>query len=580
MKRLLSAVWLLSLLGFIGEPSPAAPAAPSSDTQLLQAFESALQTKDKAALMALYHWDGVPAWAKDETGADIDDWLTRELKDATLAPLPTNFASAGEHGNLRFHLNVEPAGLINFGFTDAFGTEVVYGKVGDTYCLGGEIVEETPAPAGATNDLIIHVQTPDGQPLSHAFINSSRANQVPWLHFRRIYGGDYLSDDQGQIRVPSTNADCILVAANAHSFGWLPATSVTNHAVMVMQPWGRIEGQLRNRNQVLTNVEVELTRDRNFYSGAVTPPVVLMGDSTTTDENGRFVFEFVPPMKLIINRHSQQTPFGIYVCSVSVAPGETNHLDINGHERTVTGHVVFGPGVDTNLDLSSCSPTLRTLAKGTNANPADVSFRLAADGTFNTGLVDPGDYKLSGDVWTNGTKLAYLDPVVVHVTDDPANAVNTPLDIGAVTLKAATNLKVGDTAPDFSVTDLDGKSLNLSDYRGKYVLLDFWATWCGPCVAETPNLKATYEAFGKDTRFAMLSLSLDKDATAPRVFAQRRDIAWRQVFLDEGVKDKVLASYGVNFIPSIFLIGPDGKIIALQLRGTNILATVGTSLPH
>ena len=131
--------------------------------------------------------------------------------------------------------------------------------------------------------------------------------------------------------------------------------------------------------------------------------------------------------------------------------------------------------------------------------------------------------------------------------------------MGTVTLKAAANLKPGDAAPDFTVKDLDGKTFSLSEYRGKYVLLDFWATWCGPCVGETPNLKAVYDAFYKDKRFTMVSLSLDKDPADPRKFAQRREIAWTQGFLGDWSNDKVTESYGVYAIPQIILIGPDGK---------------------
>jgi peroxiredoxin len=380
------------------------------------------------------------------------------------------------------------------------------------------------------------------------------------------------------MRVPATETGNYLVAANAQGFGLLSQLALTNHAVMILQPWGRIEGVLKNRNRVLTNAAVELARDRTYYSGSVTPPVAILGERTTTDEHGRFVFEYVPPMKLIIQQSDDQTAYGMLPCRVSVTPGETNHLEINGHARAVTGRVARDPSLAVNLDLASCSINLRSIATGPNATEKYLHIRAASDGTWCAKFVEPGDYRLSGNIQTNYTGLAYLDPMVIHVPDTGSDAADAPLDVGVATLKPAAT--VGNPAPDFNVTDLDGKSLKLSDYRGKYVLLDFWATWCGPCVAETPNLKATHDAFGKNARFAMISLSLDKDASAPERFTRRHDIAWTQGFLGDWSADRVTSTYGVHGIPAIFLIGPDGKILATQLRGTNILATVSANLSH
>ena len=120
--------------------------------------------------------------------------------------------------------------------------------------------------------------------------------------------------------------------------------------------------------------------------------------------------------------------------------------------------------------------------------------------------------------------------------------------------------------------------MKLEDYRGKYVLLDYWATWCTPCIAEMPDLKEVYETFGKDGRLVMIGLSLDEEAHAPKKFVAERGIPWVQVSLGAGSESSAAKNYGVQTIPATFLIGPDGKIIATGMRGKQIKEIVAKAL--
>ena len=127
---------------------------------------------------------------------------------------------------------------------------------------------------------------------------------------------------------------------------------------------------------------------------------------------------------------------------------------------------------------------------------------------------------------------------------------------------------VGQVLPDFSAAvDLDGKPISLADYRGKVVLLDFWAVWCGPCLGEIPRIKAVYEKY-HDKGFEVIGVSLDEDAAALREFIKEKDMPWRQILDGQRWAGHLVQQYGVRSIPAPFLIDREGKVISVKARGS------------
>lgn len=134
---------------------------------------------------------------------------------------------------------------------------------------------------------------------------------------------------------------------------------------------------------------------------------------------------------------------------------------------------------------------------------------------------------------------------------------------------ASAQVKEGVDAPNFTLKNLEGKEVSLSEFRGKYVVVNFWATWCGPCKIEMPSLEALYQRF-KNKNFAMLAISNDMfGATVVRPFVKANKISF-PILLDQRLKAS--NAFGVVSLPSTFMIDPEGKIMG-ALYGAEDWAT-------
>ncbi len=144
-------------------------------------------------------------------------------------------------------------------------------------------------------------------------------------------------------------------------------------------------------------------------------------------------------------------------------------------------------------------------------------------------------------------------------------------------VEARKKYAVGATFPDFNEKDLEGKPLSIANYKGKLVLVDFWATWCGPCVGELPNVLKTYEKY-HSKGFEIIGVSLDNDRDKLTQFIKDKGVTWRQYFDGKGWQNKLARQYGIDSIPATFLLDGTGKILARDLRGEELATEVGQRL--
>ncbi|WP_316825446.1 TlpA disulfide reductase family protein [Pedobacter miscanthi] len=141
----------------------------------------------------------------------------------------------------------------------------------------------------------------------------------------------------------------------------------------------------------------------------------------------------------------------------------------------------------------------------------------------------------------------------------------------AAIIEKGKKTNVGVTATDFTQNDPTGKPVKLSDFKGQYVLVDFWASWCKPCRAENPNLLKAYNKY-KTKNFTILGVSIDEeDSKKAWLHAIEQDgMPWTQTSELKGANSQAALAYGVEAIPANFLISPEGKILAKNLRGDEL----------
>ena len=142
---------------------------------------------------------------------------------------------------------------------------------------------------------------------------------------------------------------------------------------------------------------------------------------------------------------------------------------------------------------------------------------------------------------------------------------------------AAQSFGVGVQAYDFTLPTIDGKEISLKDYAGKYVFLDFWASWCGPCRREIPYVTKLYKKYqGKN--FEIIGISVDRDEQKWKEAVKEHNMKWTQCCDFQEWNSVVCNKYNVQAIPRTVLIDPNGKVIAVDLRGEKLLEEVGKFL--
>lgn len=251
----------------------------------------------------------------------------------------------------------------------------------------------------------------------------------------------------------------------------------------------------------------------------------------------------------------------LFAASVSIAAGEHRRISIDlVHGLELSGDVVDELG----QPLAGVSVVAREL-DGDHAERGAITDAL---GRYRIRGLSPGKHALDVARW----KMREIPGCGNGAQDlSGRRVVDVPLDDARAASFRLARLHpapaVGDLAPEFRAQTLDGRSIAMSDLRGKVVLIDFWATWCGLCRMELPALVDVYRSLAPDGKLEIVGVSVDTDTALVPRFVASRDLRWLQTALGPAAENPIARLYNVSSTPSTVLVDAAGHVAAINLTG-------------
>ena len=214
------------------------------------------------------------------------------------------------------------------------------------------------------------------------------------------------------------------------------------------------------------------------------------------------------------------------------------------------------------------------------------ALNFAQDGTFRVEDVPGGTYMLRVDLREAGEGMnRFAAPHIafiqreIDVPESAGGRSDEPYDLGTIVMMPSGGVKPGKKMPEIVMKTLDDKPLKIADHSGKFLLLTLWTPWNPASGSENAQLKETFETFKGNERFAMLGLSLDPSQSgAVKDYVKTNDLPWTQACLGDLRQTQVFQQLGLNQMPAIYLIDPEGKLVEKNLRGPAIKQAVEKAL--
>jgi peroxiredoxin/protocatechuate 3,4-dioxygenase beta subunit len=437
------------------------------------------------------------------------------------------------------------------------------------------------------------VRNPDGSPARDGFVYLIPPHRDGWIEYLSLRNDDVATNERsrtlhakvgadGRFSLPAERGNFALLVLTDTGSVLVPRSALHGDHVLRLQPWAHVTGTVTIDGKPAADLELQ-SYDPEDSAPVGGEPRLVRQSYVKTDASGRFKLPRVLPGRLTL---AQWVPNGvnrriwpvIRAC-LDVQSGQSYDLKIGTSGRLVTGRVVLPRADVWMIRKAEIVPSHPSTERS-----ASIGLEVLEGGQFRALDLKPGDYALRialhepppGDSCGWGRLLSEYVHEFTVPAGDTASGVSLELGTLAPIAVAGRQLQVGDRAPDFAIKTLEGRALRLADFRGRYVLLDFWASWCAPCLAEMPSLLAIKDQFANDPRFVVIGISLDDRPRDAASSVKALKLSWLQGFA--GPDAAVVSAYGATAIPATFLISPDGKILAKDLRGAKTKAAVAEAL--
>ncbi|MBN1508099.1 MAG: redoxin domain-containing protein [Sedimentisphaerales bacterium] len=462
------------------------------------------------------------------------------------------------------------------------------------------------------------VLEPDGDPAAKAQVALVRNGELAFIDRDQFSATGFVrqaeivttADAQGRFELPAAAEPGLVVAVHRTGYAQVRSAQFASGSSLRLTAWSRVEGTL-DRSRIAEK-EVAIVLSAVKEPDKQTPGFYWLF-SSVTPTNDTFAFDCVPSVPLAAGRMSRYELHGGHYFVPEA--GKTHRVHIGEQGRAVTGRIVPPAGLLQDRPIPFTDPRcVHAVAfrADTTGVPAEMtaieepSFNwlwqdkevvykpsttrrqrfvpaISDDGTFTFGGLESGAYELVINVHAPlGENVScgrgVLESVVISRFTVPDGKAASAVTVPDIALRPLTYPKVGEPAPLFEARTFDGRTIKLADLRGKVVLLDFWATWCSPCVAQLPQVQQIHEAFRDSDKFAMIGMSLDWDIERAENFLARKPLKWSQVSLGNMETSPVVRQYGVGDIPMTVLIDPEGKILARGVPIDQLKERIRTAL--